>query len=85
MLTVVPLIVECALCYDQSLHWILSRVSFLIYGYHRPVEGRMYSPVGVEAPKSGSKLHCEVGRIGEPSLGKEGLHIPSQSLSARDV
>ena len=45
----------------------------------------MYSPVGVEAPKSGSKLHCEVGRIGEPSLGKEGLHIPSQSLSARDV
>ena len=41
--------------------------------------------VEVEAPRSGSKLQCEVGGTAAFSLGKEPLHIPPQGLSTRDV
>ena len=43
---------------------------------------RISSPVvGVEAPRSGSKLQCELGRTGVLLLGKEPLCIPPQELS----
>ena len=69
-------------CDDQSLHWMLGRASSLLCGCHSPIESRVCLPVvGVEAPRSSSKLHCEVGGTGALPLGKELLHIPLQGLS----
>ena len=66
-------------CCDQSLHWMLGRASSLLCGCHSPVRGRVCSPVvRVEAPRSGSKLQCEVGGTGALSLGKELLCILPQ-------
>ena len=50
-------------------------------GCHIPVGGRVGSPiVGVEAPRIGSKLWCEISWTGALSLGKELLSIPLQEL-----
>lgn len=50
---------------------------------NNPVRGRVCSPfVGVEAPRSDSKLQCEVGRTRTLPLGKEPLCVPPQELFA---
>ena len=69
-------------CSDHSLHWMLGRASSLLCGCHSPIGGRVCTPVvGEEAPRSSSKLWCEVVRTGALLLGKGPLHIPPQDLS----
>ena len=71
-------------CGDHSLHQMLNGASSLLCGCHIPVGGRVCSPaVGVEAPRSGSKLQYEVGGTGALPLGEEPLSIPLQELSTR--
>ena len=51
---------------------------------HSPVRGRVCSlVVGVEAPRSGSRLRCEVGGMGVLPLWREPLHIPPQVPSTQ--
>ena len=83
VLAIIPL-TEGLCCGDQSLHWMLGGASSLLCGCHSPVGSRVCSPVvGVEAPRSSSKLQCEVGRTGMLSLGKGSLCIFLQELSTR--
>lgn len=54
-------------CYgDESLNWMLGKVSSSFCGCHRSVGVRVGSPVGMEAPRSGSKLQCGVSGTGVP-------------------
>ena len=60
---------------------MLGRASSLICGCHSPLGGRVCSPlVGVEAPRSGSKLHSEIGGTGLLPLGKEPPSVLLQEL-----
>lgn len=60
---------------------MLGRTSSLLCCYS-PIRGRVCSSfVGAEAPRSGSKLWCEVGRIETLLPGKEPLYIFPQELS----
>ena len=84
MLALVPLIRGCAWCCDQNLHWMLGRDDSLLCGCHSPVGDRVGSPVvGVEAPRSISKLQYEVDGTGALPLGQELLRIPPQVLSTK--
>ena len=65
---------------------MLGGAASLLYACHSPVGGRVCSPiVGVKNPRSGFKLHCEVGRSGVLLLGKKPLCIPPQGLSTGDM
>ena len=78
-----PLDRECdQCCGDHSLHWMLSKASSLLCDCHSPVWDRVCSSVvGVEAPRSGFNLQCEVRGTGTLPLGEESLSIPPQGLS----
>ena len=63
---------------------MLGRASSLLCGCHSPVVGSICSPVvGVETPRSSSKLLCEVDRTRALPLGQKLLCIPPQELSAQ--
>lgn len=55
---------------------MLSRASSLLCGCHSPDGRRVSSPVvGVETPRSGSKLHCQLGGTRVLPLGEKPLSI----------